>query len=89
MTVNLSGRLESMDLPRVSERVSISNISRHGACVIAHRDWVPYGHVVLVEPVGDYRIDAEVIYCRHLCHGAYAVGLMFGRDAAELLNRPD
>jgi hypothetical protein len=88
MAVNLAGRLESADVANVSERVSISNISSHGACVIAHRDWQPYGHVILVEPAGDFRIEAEVIYCRPLTQGAYLIGLMFRRAAAELLTRP-
>ena len=77
MAATLAGRLESADAPMASENVTITNISSRGASVITHRNWQPHDRAVLIEPTGDFHLDAEVIYCRRLRDDAYAIGLKF------------
>ena len=55
----------------------IVNISSHGARVIAHRYWQPRDRLVLTELIGDFHIDAEVVYCHRLDRDQCAVGLKF------------
>jgi hypothetical protein len=55
----------------------IVNISSHGARVIAHRYWRPHEQLVLTEFVGDFHVDAEVVYCQRLDRDQCAVGLRF------------
>jgi hypothetical protein len=83
MAAALAGRLESADLPISSENVMITNISIHGACVIAHRDWRPHDRATLIEVTGDFHLDAEVIYCRRLRDDAYVIGLRFARPTSD------
>ena len=83
MAANLSGRLQSADVPRSSENVMITNISSHGACVITHRNWQPYDRAILIELTGDFHFHAEVIYCRRLRDDAYVIGLRFARWAGD------
>jgi hypothetical protein len=82
MAANLEGRLESALAPLYSEGVSITNISSHGARVLTTRTWQPHDPVVLIENTGDFRVEAEVIYCRRLHEAAFAIGLKFGRAGA-------
>jgi hypothetical protein len=77
MAANLAGRLESAAVPILSEKVSITNISGHGARVMTRRHWQPNDHVVLMELTGDFHAYAEVIYCQRLPDEAYVVGLKF------------
>jgi hypothetical protein len=79
MAANLSGRLESADLP-ISENIVITNISSRGASVITHRNWQPRDRAILTEFTGDFHLAAEVIYCRRLRDDAYMVGLKFQVD---------
>ena len=80
MAANLSGRLESAEVPISSEDVRITDLSSHGARVISHRNWQPRDRATLIELSGDFRLAAEVIYCRRLRDGAYVVGLKFRVD---------
>ena len=57
----------------------IVNISSHGARVIAHRYWQPHDQLVLTELIGDFHVDAEVVYCHRLERDQCAVGLKFAR----------
>jgi hypothetical protein len=64
--------------------VSIKDISSRGARVMTRRNWQPHAGVVLKELTGDFRTDAEVIYCRRARDDAYTVGLKFKSLAREL-----
>ena len=80
MSANLSGRLESAELPISSENIVITNISSHGASVVTRRKWQPHDRAILIELTGDFHLAAEVIYCRRLRDDAYMVGLKFQVD---------
>jgi len=77
MDVSLAGRLETSGARTASERIMIRNLSSHGARVISGRPWHEHDHVNLSETVGDYHLDAEVVYCERLADNRYAVGLKF------------
>jgi PilZ domain len=81
MDVSLAGRLETAGAHTSSERIMIRNLSSHGARVISGRPWHERDHVNLSETVGDYHLDAEVVYCERLSDNRYAVGLRFGSVA--------
>jgi hypothetical protein len=83
MAASLAGHLESADVPLSSEHVMITNISNNGARVITHRHWRPRDRAVLTESTGDFRLDAEVIYCRRLRDDAYVIGLKFARSTGD------
>ncbi|MGH9206323.1 MAG: PilZ domain-containing protein [Acidimicrobiales bacterium] len=84
MAANVGARLETSDVPRVWENVSIENVSNHGARVITHQSWQPHDHVTLVGLIDDFHADAEVIYCQRLGGNRCAVGLRFVTAAVEL-----
>jgi hypothetical protein len=75
--MSLAGRLEPPDRPLTSEVVSIENLSSHGAQVVTHQNWAPHEHVILMDLIGDFRAEAEVIYCLRLRDDAYVAGLRF------------
>jgi hypothetical protein len=77
MDVSLAGRLEPAGAHTPSERILIRNLSSHGARVISARSWHQHDHVNLSETVGDYHLDAEVVYCERLSDNRFAVGLKF------------
>jgi hypothetical protein len=77
MDVSLAGRLERAGAHTAGERIMIRNLSSHGARVISSRSWHERDHVNLSEAIGDYHLDAEVVYCEHLSDNRYAVGLKF------------
>jgi hypothetical protein len=82
MDVSLAGRLEPVGAHVSSERVMIRNLSSHGARVISGRSWRLHDQVNLSETIGDYHLDAEVVYCERLSDNRYAVGLKFEAAAA-------
>ena len=77
MDVAMSGRLEEICTDPICDRVTIRNISAHGARVISERPWRTREHVHLAEPGGEQYLDAEVVYCEPLDGNQYAVGLKF------------
>ncbi|HET7758244.1 MAG TPA: PilZ domain-containing protein [Steroidobacteraceae bacterium] len=77
--VTLTGRLLGTESPREPERVSIENISLHGARVLARREWQPHSHVILAGTGSDFYADAQVVYCQPVREGVCAVGLQFTR----------
>ncbi len=81
MDVVMSGRLEEVCADPICDRVTIKNISAHGARVISERPWPAHEHVHLAEPGGEQHLDAEVVYCEHLPDNRYAVGLKFESHA--------
>jgi hypothetical protein len=83
MAANIAGHLESAHVPESSENVTIMNISSRGARVITHRNWQPHDRAVLMEFTGDFRLDAEVIYCRRLRDDAYVIGLKFTHSTSD------
>ncbi len=81
MDVSLAGRLEPAGGATSSERIMIRNLSSHGARVISRRPWHERDQVNLSETIGDYHLDAQVVYCERLADNRYAVGLKFESDA--------
>ena len=77
--MHLAASLHTRGAPPVVETVMIVNISSHGARVIAHRHWQPRDQLVLTELIGDFHVDAEVVYCHRLDRDQCAVGLKFAR----------
>ena len=77
MDVAMSGRLEEICTDPICDRVTIRNISAHGARVISERPWRTRELVHLAEPGGEQYLDAEVVYCEPLDGNQYAVGLKF------------
>jgi PilZ domain len=82
MEVSLEGRLEiSSGQQSLCDRVMIRNLSTHGARVISGRPWHTRDRVNLSETIGDYHLDAEIVYCERLADNRYAVGLKFSAGA--------
>jgi len=77
MDVSLAGRLDPVGAHAASERILIRNLSSHGARVISGRSWHERDQVNLSETIGDYHLDAQVVYCERLADNRYAVGLKF------------
>lgn len=55
----------------------IVNISSRGARVLAHRHWQRHEQLVLSELIGDFHVEAEVVYCQPVEVNQCAVGLRF------------
>jgi PilZ domain len=83
MDVSLPGRLEPAGAHSSTERIMIRNLSSHGARVISGRSWHLHDHVNLSETVGDYHLNAEVVYCERLSDNRFAVGLKFAAAPAS------
>jgi hypothetical protein len=77
--MHLAGRLYTRGVPPIVETVMIANISSRGARVIAHRYWQPHDQLVLTELIGDFHVDAEVVYCQRIDREQCAVGLKFAK----------
>lgn len=73
----MAGRLQSTGPHPLRDPVTIRNLSSLGARVISGRPWREHDHVNLSETVGDYHLDAEVVYCQRLGDSRFAVGLRF------------
>jgi hypothetical protein len=76
----IAGRLETPDMT-VSERVMIENVSKRGARVITEREWNPRAQVTLVDIIGGFHVDAEVVYCQRVSPNLRAIGLRFMSEA--------
>ena len=76
-SVNFTGCLRSTGAPSYSEAVAIKNISVHGARVVTPRPLQVHSRVLLTASIGDFRVDAEVVYCERLGDDRCAVGLRF------------
>src|SRR5258707_6434337 len=75
--MHLTACLHTRGAPPIVETVMIVNISSQGARVIARRYWQPHDQLVLSELIGDFHVDAEVVYCHRLENDQCAVGLKF------------
>jgi hypothetical protein len=83
----MAGRLELADRPLSSEVVSIENLSSQGAQVITHQNWGPHEHLILMDLIGDFRVEAEVVYCLRLRDDAYVAGLRFACPVGKQFTR--
>lgn len=81
--MGLAANLEIPGEVPVVEPVVIENISSHGARIVANRSCVVHDSVVIIDPLGGFRLDARVIYCANRVDGHCAIGLQF-RDAAPV-----
>lgn len=61
--------------PTVRERALTENVSRHGARVLAEREWRPGLQVLVISPREGVRSQAQVVYCQRVAEGRFAVGL--------------
>ncbi len=61
--------------PRMSELVSVENVSPQGTRVMTARPWEAGSHVELTRPNGDRYARARVVYCQPLDGKGFAVGL--------------
>ena len=75
--MHLAACLRTRGVPAIVETVMIVNISSHGARVLAHRHWQPHEQLVLSELIGDFHVDAEVVYCQRVEANQCAIGLKF------------
>ncbi len=75
MSVSMAARLKASGAGIVS--ATIRNLSTHGARVISDRYWCEHERLRLSDMVGDYSLDAEVVYCERTDDNQYAVGLRF------------
>jgi hypothetical protein len=82
MAMSVAARLEIRGEVAVLEPVVIENISTHGARVVAKRSCLVRDSVVIIDPLGGFRLDARVIYCENLVDGQCAIGLRFREAAA-------
>ena len=75
--MNLSARVHTSGVPLIVETVLVENISSRGARVRTRRAWKAHDQLVLTGMLGDFRVDAEVVYCQHLGADECAIGLKF------------
>lgn len=61
--------------PTIKERALTENVSRHGARVLAERDWRPGQQVLVISPKEGVRSQAQVVYCQRVAERRFAVGL--------------
>lgn len=75
--LNIAARVHTSNVPLIVESVSVENISSRGARVRARRAWRAHERLVLTGMLGDFRADAEVVYCQRLGPDECAIGLKF------------
>ncbi|HKC17200.1 MAG TPA: hypothetical protein VKC11_10895 [Steroidobacteraceae bacterium] len=75
--MNIAARIHTSGVPLIVETVWVENISSRGARVRTKRAWQAHDHLVLTGMLGDFSVDAEVVYCQHLGPEECAVGLQF------------
>ena len=61
--------------PRMSELVSVENLSPQGVRLTTERPWEPGSHVDLTRPNGEKWARARVVYCHANGDKRFAVGL--------------
>jgi hypothetical protein len=77
--MNIAARIHVSGVPLIVETVWIENISSHGARIRTQRAWQARDQIVLTGMLGDFRVDAEVVYCQRLGPEECAIGLKFAR----------
>jgi hypothetical protein len=77
--MNIAARVHTSGVPLIDDLVWIENISSHGARIRTQRAWQAHDQMVLTAMIGDFRAEAEVVYCQRLGPGDCAIGLKFDR----------
>lgn len=67
--------LSSLDVRRPTQEALTTNVSLHGARVVANQPWKPNDRLDLRTLPGDFRARARVIYCQALGRDSFAMGL--------------
>lgn len=67
--------LSSLDVRRPTQEALTTNVSPHGARVVASKPWNPNDRLDLRSLRGDLRARARVVYCEPLGTNSFAVGL--------------
>jgi hypothetical protein len=75
--VSFVARLQRHGAPLESAAVSVENISSHGARVVTTSPLAVHERLVLGTLLGDFSVDAEVVYCERLSPTRCAIGLRF------------
>jgi len=75
--INIAARVHTSGVPLIVEAVMVENISSRGARIRTRRAWQAHDQLVLTGMLGDFRVDAEVVYCQHLGSDECAIGLKF------------
>ncbi len=75
--MNIAARIHTSGVPLIVETVWVENISSRGARIRTKRAWQAHDQLVLTGMLGDFSVDAEVVYCQHLGPEECAVGLQF------------
>ncbi len=83
--MNITARVHASGVPLIVETVWVENISSRGARVRTRRAWQAHDLLTLTGMLGDFRADAEVIYCQRLGPDECAIGLKF--DCAVVTER--
>src|SRR5712691_7716470 len=75
--------LSCPDLSHPPETTFTENVSLHGVRVVANQRWRVGDRPLLKSLEGDFRSQAQVMYCQRLPNSALAVGLELVRPAEE------
>jgi len=75
--MNIPARVHTSGVPLIVETVRVENISSRGARVRTQRTWQAHDQLVLTGMLGEFRVDAEVVYCQRLGPDECAIGLKF------------
>jgi hypothetical protein len=67
--------LSSLDVRRPTQEALATNVSLHGARVLANKPWKPNDRLDLRSLLGNFRARARVIYCQALGTDLFAMGL--------------
>ncbi len=78
----VSCRVRTRGVPATVELVWIENITNRGARIRTHRAWQEREQLVLTGMLGDFRADAEVVYCQRLGPEECAIGQRFEHPVA-------
>ncbi len=67
--------LSRPDLSRATETTFTENVSLHGVRVVTNQRWQVGDRPLVKSLEGDFRSQAQVMYCQLLPNNAFAVGL--------------
>jgi len=87
--VRLLVHIFSVRDPRLTELVSVENLSPRGARVTARRSWEPGSHLVIKSPSGVLGDRARVVYCQRVSEKGFALGLDFITQTSDWDSRSD
>ena len=78
-------QISSVEKPFACESCPTQNISSYGARLLTERSWTPDSRLIVKSAHGTLWARARVVYCQHLSHKAFAVGLEFLVRTGELV----